>query len=65
MDTTRGKAIDTSNGGSSSRSMVLELVNVSVHYRTVVALDTVSLGARKGELVAVMGPNGAGKSTVL
>ena len=65
MDTTREKAIDTSDGGGASRSMVLELVGVSVHYRAVVALDTVSLGARKGELVAVMGPNGAGKSTVL
>ena len=58
MDTTREKAIDTSDGGGASRSMVLELVGVSVHYRAVVALDTVSLGARKGELVAVMGPNG-------
>ena len=48
-----------------SEAMLLELVDVSVHYRAVVALDTVSLGARKGELVAVMGPNGAGKSTVL
>ena len=65
MDTTREKAIDTSDGGGASRSMILELVDVSVHYRAVVALDTVSLGARKGELVAVMGPNGAGKSTVL
>ena len=65
MDTTREKAIDTSDGGGSSRSMELELVNISVHYRAVVALDTVSLGARKGELVAVMGRNGAGKSTVL
>ena len=65
MDTTREKAIDTSDGGGSSGDMILELVDVSVHYRAVVALDTVSLGARKGELVAVMGPNGAGKSTVL
>ena len=45
--------------------MLLELVDVSVHYRAVIALDTVSVGARRGELVAVMGPNGAGKSTVL
>ena len=65
MDTTRGKSIDASNSDGSSGDMILELVDVSVHYRAVVALDTVSLGARKGELVAVMGPNGAGKSTVL
>ena len=43
----------------------LDLVNLSVHYGAVVALDEISLGVQRGELVAVMGPNGAGKSTVL
>ena len=45
--------------------MLLELVDISVRYDAVVALDGVSLGVEKGEVVAVMGPNGAGKSTVL
>ena len=44
---------------------LLELVDVSVHYGVVVALDRASVGIHKGEMVAIMGPNGAGKSTVL
>ena len=44
---------------------ILELVNVSVHFGAVVALEEVSLGVKRGEVAAVMGPNGAGKSTVL
>ena len=53
---------DTSNAPEDS---LLELVDVSVRYGVVAALGEVSLGVRKGEVVAVMGPNGAGKSTVL
>ena len=48
-----------------SESMLLELVDISVHYGQVRALTEVSLGVSEGEIVAVMGPNGAGKSTVL
>ena len=45
--------------------MLLEMVDISVRYGAVRALNEISLGVNKGEVVAVMGPNGAGKSTVL
>ena len=53
---------DTAN---TADAPLLELVEISVEYGAVRALDDISMGVQKGEVVAVMGPNGAGKSTVL
>ena len=65
----RGKGLSRLQSGaradSADDAMLLELSGVSVRYGAVVALNGLSLGVRKGEVVAVMGPNGAGKSTVL
>ena len=54
MSSTNGKTEQT-----------LKLVDISVRYGAVAALDSVSVEVRAGEMAAVMGPNGAGKSTVL
>lgn len=45
--------------------MMLEIKNLEVGYGSIKALKGVSLGVKKGELVALIGSNGAGKTTML
>ena len=44
---------------------MLEIVDLSVFYGNIRALDGVSIHVRDGELVTLIGSNGAGKSTTL
>ncbi|HYB57522.1 MAG TPA: branched-chain amino acid ABC transporter ATP-binding protein/permease [Alphaproteobacteria bacterium] len=43
---------------------ILEVRDLSVHFRGIVALDTLSFDVRRGESVSILGANGAGKTTL-
>ncbi|NJK62402.1 MAG: metal ABC transporter ATP-binding protein [Synechococcaceae cyanobacterium SM2_3_1] len=44
---------------------MLQIGNLSVHYRGLYALQNLSFSVEPGQLVGVIGPNGAGKSTLI
>jgi len=46
-------------------ALVLEAVDVAVHYGGVKAVDGVSFSLARGQIRGLIGPNGAGKSTVI
>ena len=53
------------NRGESTNGNILELQKVTKVFGGLTAVDNVSFGVRKGEILGLIGPNGAGKSTIV
>lgn len=45
--------------------MILELNNITKHYKTITALNNVSFTVPEGSVYGILGPNGSGKTTLL
>jgi ABC-2 type transport system ATP-binding protein len=49
----------------SGEGSMLEVINLSKHYRSIPVVQQVSFSIRRGEILGYLGPNGAGKSTTV
>ncbi len=47
------------------RDVVISARDLTKHYRTTVALESLDLAVRTGEVYGFLGPNGSGKTTAI
>ena len=45
--------------------VILQINNLSKHFKSTKAVDGIDLTIRKGEIFGILGPNGSGKTTIL
>jgi phosphate transport system ATP-binding protein len=69
-DSVRGVAVRTSSAGAPSADgrtgeLMLEAINLQVHYGEFLAVRDVNLRVHRGEITALIGPSGCGKSTII
>jgi sodium transport system ATP-binding protein len=56
---------DAGRSGMGSSSNAIDVIDLTKHFSSVVALDGVGFSVSPGEVVGLLGPNGAGKTTCI
>jgi len=44
---------------------MIEVTNLTITYKDLVAVDSISFDVKKGEIFGIIGPNGAGKTSAI
>ena len=62
---TKSPDLSKDSASTTTKTPVLEMTDVVIHYGRIQALHGISLHVDEGELVTLLGANGAGKSTTM